>query len=679
VAFQRLKKAKKIMYQCSTSSTGPEIAARFRDALNHQRDLEERQPGRHICIVGFDEAGLVPENRQALKSMHDFLDMREIGVVMMSNTTLDAAKVSRTIQILATQANMEDLQDLANGLLIEHDGRVNEAMRADWDNVVIGLCRAFLSVGDILPPNNNWFHSRDFVYLCRLIRRQMTTTGLTLPTLFSAEMLMYALRRHFQTVDPHHFPIVALHFLFACGFTEAPRDPADAANEDNLSSRTVDSLRDSLRDSLDSTADPTSAHCRYTLLIDPTDSEVSIDLLFHLRLLDQSTCNIVTVSDFQDDATATRRTAVLAQIKRSIECGDTLVLVNSSSTLQAALYDVINRHYAISVNDDGSRDAFANISLGSFSRYVRIHPNFRLVIHLPKSKLAVTPLPFLNRLEKYTLSVSDVLAERMQDVTTNNPPLSLRSLATPKLRERLLREMERGLDHFIAFCGGKTSFYGMSTSETVPALVLRALNDAYSGKQIDFLPRQSLMSKCKLACGETKKRSPGHREPAADEDGVESKHGEGYDGEHGPDVGEADDETGAGIDFVDVEEELNIDDMDYATNAPATTDLRRIIRLLNFQVLETARVESVYRLQESLPAVYIREYIDRQEHFSAVAFIRMLMYSPAEVQPDETEKIVMYTRTDESVLRLGSDRDPHFAARLFGRPASITDGASHEV
>jgi hypothetical protein len=152
VAFQRLKKAKKIMYQCSTSSTGPEIAARFRDALSQQRELEERQPGRHLCIVGFDEAGLIPENRQALKSMHDFLDMREIGVVMMSNTTLDAAKVSRTIQILATQANMEDLQDLANGLLVEHDGRVNEAMRAGWDNVVNGLCRAFLSVGDALPP-----------------------------------------------------------------------------------------------------------------------------------------------------------------------------------------------------------------------------------------------------------------------------------------------------------------------------------------------------------------------------------------------------------------------------------------------------------------------------------------------------------------------------------------------
>jgi hypothetical protein len=41
-----------------------------------------------------------------LKSLHDFLDMREIGTVMMSNSTLDAAKTSRTIQLLQTQVTV---------------------------------------------------------------------------------------------------------------------------------------------------------------------------------------------------------------------------------------------------------------------------------------------------------------------------------------------------------------------------------------------------------------------------------------------------------------------------------------------------------------------------------------------------------------------------------------------
>jgi hypothetical protein len=40
---------------------------------------------------------------------------------MMSNTTLDAAKTSRMLQLLQTQANMEDLRQLAWGLLVEDD------------------------------------------------------------------------------------------------------------------------------------------------------------------------------------------------------------------------------------------------------------------------------------------------------------------------------------------------------------------------------------------------------------------------------------------------------------------------------------------------------------------------------------------------------------------------------
>jgi hypothetical protein len=73
VAFQHLRKARKIMYQCSVTSTGQEIASRFKDAALQQEILEQQQPGKHLVSVGVDEAGLTPENRQALKSLHDIL------------------------------------------------------------------------------------------------------------------------------------------------------------------------------------------------------------------------------------------------------------------------------------------------------------------------------------------------------------------------------------------------------------------------------------------------------------------------------------------------------------------------------------------------------------------------------------------------------------------------------
>jgi hypothetical protein len=83
VAFQHLRKAKKIMYGCSAASTSAELSARFKDAHAQQRDFDMRQNGRHVCIVGIDEAGLTPENRQVLKALHDYLDMRVIGTVII--------------------------------------------------------------------------------------------------------------------------------------------------------------------------------------------------------------------------------------------------------------------------------------------------------------------------------------------------------------------------------------------------------------------------------------------------------------------------------------------------------------------------------------------------------------------------------------------------------------------
>ena len=54
-------------------------------------------------------------------SINNLLDLRVHGTTMMSNTTLDAAKTSRMLQLLQTQANMEDLRQLAWGLLVEDD------------------------------------------------------------------------------------------------------------------------------------------------------------------------------------------------------------------------------------------------------------------------------------------------------------------------------------------------------------------------------------------------------------------------------------------------------------------------------------------------------------------------------------------------------------------------------
>jgi hypothetical protein len=544
---------------------------------------------------------------------------------------------------------MEDLWELAWGIIAAEDAlSVSEVIEGTWKAQVRGICEAFQSLGEIILVDN-WFHSRDFIFLCRMLRLMAQSTGLTL---FDAPMLLASLRRHFQALDPSLFPAVASHFLKKCHLI-APLD-------DQLDSRVVSSLRASLNDKLVEGADPTAAHCRYTLVVDPTDCEAAVDLLFALKLLDQANTKIVTLSDFPEDASPTMTTSALAKVKMCIEEGKTLLLINSAC-LQSALYDVINRHYAVSVSESGERMEFASIPLGSFSSLVQVHKEFHLIVHIPSSQLPKTPLPFLNRLEKYTLSVRDVLTQRINDISLY-PPLPLRSVQKPEQRKRLFHELQKGVEDFVNFAGGTPSFYGMSATETIPSLILRALEDCCNSSTLDFKPRPSVLSGIKNCQGENK---------LSDNFVTDATLMEVDNDDLSPQKRE--DDAQESIDYGG-REKLSSHDAFDAMNDPASTRLRNLIRALNFQVMEAARVESVFRLRSILPAVYMKEYLEIQEHLSVISLIHRFLKSSLQenlISGLTTEKLVIYTRTDGFLLRLVTDN--HYAARLFG--SSYRDGS----
>jgi hypothetical protein len=600
---------------------------------------------------------------------------------------------------------MTDLSELAWGIIAAEEAQTASIqIRRSWTLQVKGICTAFQTLSKVMSKEN-WFHSRDFIFLCRMLRLLARKSE---RTLFDPTMLLQALRRHFQTLDPSSFPIIANHFLSECGM-KAPLG-------DSLDARVVHSLRNSLQDSLQDGTDPTLTHCRYTLVVDPTDCEASVDLLFALKLLDPTSTKIVSLSEFPEDASPTMITAALAQVKKCIEEGETLLLVNSAP-LQSALYDVINRHYAVSVREDGRIDAFANIPLGSFSSLVRVHESFRLVVHVPLSQLPKTPLPFLNRFEKYTLSVRDALVQRVLEVSLN-PPHSLRSIPEPEARKRFFLELEAGLNDFVAFAGGITSFYGMSSTETVPALVLRALEDACVSTTADYEPRPSVLAG--MMQYETKEEKPLDSDEA-DYANVDMRYIDSFSSQvdgagrtiqsisHmainvdpsidaasiGHQEGNTAEQTTLGsagvLDFKYEVQGPNTDEMnarrrvrqhkvhtgsDSYRNDPLPTRLRSFVRALNFQIIETARVESIFRLRDRLPAVYMREYLDHQEHLSAYSLLHQVLKSSLREHniPHVTpEKLVVYTRTDSHLLRLVTDST--YVEKIFNFGTGVPDYA----
>ena len=663
IPFQHIAKAHKFPYQCSSKSSSVEVSIQFQRALKQQQqqDSYERERGKHICVVSIDEAGLPPERRQALKALHDWLENAKVACVMMSNVVLDAAKTSRSLQVLQTQVNAEDLRALCRGLLTD----VNYQGDRLTESRLEGLCEAFQTLRQVIV-NDNWFHQRDFVFFCRMLRKITTSSGQSIPGLFNASWLLTSLRRNFQTLNPNHFTILAQHFL--------KHTHLETPESDNLDARVIETLKDSLQDRVDDDAEASAAHCRYIAIIDPTDSEVTIELLFEMKFLERSHTKIIAISEFPEDDTATQISAVLGRIKYAIETGMTLLLSNSSS-VESALYDVINRHHEYSVNSSGVREAWANISLGSFSRYVKVHPDFRLILHIPIAKLPSTPLPLLNRLEKYFLSINDALATKVQQVI-QQAPLCLRTLKSPRQNELFFQALYDGVSDFVQQCGGPASFYGFSGSETIAALVLRAVDDACSeltASMEEFSMRPSILAATGFGTHQLEEDLPeintvgDEQYDQGDDDVVGAMESKGPEPEDLVDWGI--------LNHLKDSKDVNME----SSSALLIHQVGKLVRRINFQLFECARCEMVYSLRDTLPRVYLQEYTMVQEHFDVMELVRRFVHLSVGrlASKQRTEKLVVYTRSDNTILQLvASDR---FAAATLRDIISNADGNAAEV
>jgi hypothetical protein len=447
-------------------------------------------------------------------------------------------------------------------------------------------------------------------------------------SLFDAQMLLQALRRHFQPFDINLFESIALHFLDYCSLL-------DGMDTLDLKANVVESLKESLRDRLDEDSDPTAAHCRYTMVIDPSDSETAVDLLFNMNLLEEGYASrVITLSEFPDDNNPTRHTAILGQIKLSIERGDCLILVNSRA-IQSALYDVINRHYVTAVSTNPItgktvKEYYAQISVGSFSRPVRVHPNFRLIVHVPESSLPVTPLPFLNRMEKFRISVADALRQRIQKFKLSPPPC-FKSLPEISYIDDLSSILQRGVEGFVQFCGGESSFYSMAVKETIPAFLLAQFDNDHVNNS-DFRIHPSLLTRLMQNKLRADKQNELHVTQQSNENMED-------------DVNSLD------------EDNIELDNPNepsfYDSSTTVMHRLGELIRDINYHALETARVESIFYLRQRLPISYLKEYLLNQQHFSVVEMMKLLLENTEVVNLENSfiaenlppVKLVAYTRT----------------------------------
>jgi hypothetical protein len=232
-----------------------------------------------------------------------------------------------------------------------------------------------------------------------------------------------------------------------------------------------------------------------------------------------------------------------------------------------------------------------------------------MIVHIPISELSRTPLPFLNRFEKYILSVEEIYKEQVQKL----PGQRMGEM------QRIFDVVSSGLTDFVDFMK-PSCFYGLVPKETVNSFLSAIVESTIkTGTNSPVIP------------------------PAFSVVETGSQNNQNLDSEEAEET----------------EENLFEDDM-VRVDAPASPRdpgryIREFIRKANFHLMQIARPEAVYLMKSSLPRAYLIEYLLTQEHFSILRFLHRLFRSAFFAslrQPHQANKWVIYTRTSAELYTL---------------------------
>eukprot|EP01117_Protostelium_nocturnum_P004749 TRINITY_DN1723_c0_g2_i3.p1 TRINITY_DN1723_c0_g2~~TRINITY_DN1723_c0_g2_i3.p1 ORF type:complete len:4843 (+),score=1626.58 TRINITY_DN1723_c0_g2_i3:91-14619(+) len=398
-------------YQCNPNSTDLEIKNVFKRAENRQGKNQFKR-----SVVFFDEGGLPREEEAALKVIHKPLDNPKVSCIILTNNVLDAAKSNRTLLLLHPTLYAQDtrenegetsnsmgqeerrrrLSQLIQGVLYnQKDSSVH--LNQKQLGIVEAIANCFMRVNDYSAvTKKNLFNQRDFVYFLRSLKKRSLREG-SRTLEISPDNLLRSLQRNFGGIPNDQFNQLARSF-----FIELDLPHPQSIDKDG----TILCIQEALcTDSKDAQEDPNVSDFRFVMVIDPTDNESAVNLMKELDLVEE----VIRVGRFSQDRTAASMGNVLASMKVAITQGKRVLLVNSSE-LDACFYDVLNRYFKVITNaQTGERQLLAQVGIGSHSCACVVHPDFRVIVHVPRSNLGSVPLPYLNRFEKYLLTFDQAI------------------------------------------------------------------------------------------------------------------------------------------------------------------------------------------------------------------------------------------------------------------------------
>ena len=102
----------------------------------------------------------------------------------------------------------------------------------------------------------------------------------------------------------------------------------------------------------------------------------------------------------------------IAAIRHSAIEGHTVVMTQTDN-IHESFYDLFNQRFRKTDDPQEGTRYYTNIAIGAHTKPSRVDPNFQCVVVIKKSEVKNTPVPFLNRFEKYCIAHYSLLKEAL--------------------------------------------------------------------------------------------------------------------------------------------------------------------------------------------------------------------------------------------------------------------------
>lgn len=384
-----------------------------------------------IQVLLLDEVGLAEHSPDMpLKVLHYMLVDPPIGIVGLSNWTLDSSKMNRAICLQRPEPSVDDMMMTGQNIICtaDVDAAADEAavplpsLSRQSSNPglrkisvwLINLSRAFHKIYQAQSENSKgreFIGMRDYYCLLKMFRADLGTNDNSNAGLYqiSVPKVLYNVCRNLGG-KPNTMDYILSTFYMECFEQRTYLNSSFQSRYEaikDLAPNHLTLIRDSLNE----------LHNRHLMLL--TRNSAALSLLFSCNLLYESDVTVLIGSRFQKDLAELRLIQQINEIKNAMLEGRVVILLNHDSIYES-LYDVLNQRYVTRTDPvTGKVRRMLRLAIGPRSQLCPVTDGFKIVVIVEQFHAYDNlDLPLLNRFEKQVFLYDSVLSDGEKNCVT---------------------------------------------------------------------------------------------------------------------------------------------------------------------------------------------------------------------------------------------------------------------